>query len=387
MSLSFISSQGFYNTTCGYCNSEERTSRKFYLNSVTLTCQDYQDLIDRGWRRSGTCLYKPDLRNSCCPQYTIRLDANKFQASKSQRKVVNRFNRFVEGTYVPSEASVGDDGPSEKQSHANGTGKTGKQVGKNFEIIKAIHEAEDREDYKHKFRIVLERSSFTQEKYQLYRKYQINIHKDSEDEVTKNGFRRFLVESPLQYESSGVQNTSEYGSFHQCYFLDDKMVAIAVLDILPKCVSSVYFLYDPDFGFLQLGIYSALREIALTKEYYNAGLEKLNWYYMGYYIHNCQKMKYKGNYKPSELLDCDTYEWYPFEYCARLLDQSEFVSFSNPPNETEDNKEKKKNKENLKKYASLLPPPGMLDPASVADNEIEDINVILNNSNMILPYH
>ncbi|KAG0178236.1 Arginyl-tRNA--protein transferase 1 [Apophysomyces sp. BC1034] len=103
---------------------------------------------------------------------------------------------------------------------------------------------------------------------------------------------------------------------------------MAVLDILPKCVSSVYFLYDPDYAFLGLGKYSALREIALTKEL-NKSLEKLQWYYMGYYIHTCPKMNYKGTYLPSDLLDPMTYEWFPIEKCKKKLDKDKFVVFSN----------------------------------------------------------
>ena len=29
------------------------------MNSIQLLVQDYQDLLDLGWRRSGTYLYKP----------------------------------------------------------------------------------------------------------------------------------------------------------------------------------------------------------------------------------------------------------------------------------------------------------------------------------------
>lgn len=50
-----------------------------------------------------------------------------------------------------------------------------------------------------------------------------------------------------------------YGSFHQLYILDGKVIAVGVIDILPKCVSSVYLYYDPDYSFLSLGTYSALR--------------------------------------------------------------------------------------------------------------------------------
>ena len=44
-----------------------------------------------------------------------------------------------------------------------------------------------------------------------------------------------------------------------CLFVADKLIAVGVLDILPRCVSSVYFFYDPDYSFLSLGVYSALR--------------------------------------------------------------------------------------------------------------------------------
>lgn len=42
-------------------------------------------------------------------------------------------------------------------------------------------------------------------------------------------------------------------------FVLDKLVAVGVIDILPQCTSSVYFFYDPDYSFLSIGTYSALR--------------------------------------------------------------------------------------------------------------------------------
>lgn len=38
----------------------------------SLTVQDYQALIDRGWRRSGSYCYKPLNDETCCPMYTIK---------------------------------------------------------------------------------------------------------------------------------------------------------------------------------------------------------------------------------------------------------------------------------------------------------------------------
>nr|CAG8436233.1 4252_t:CDS:2 [Entrophospora candida] len=259
---SVVVSHGTHASSCGYCDSYGR-SIKFAFTAYLLTCQDYQDLIDRGWRRSGDYVYKPNMRDCCCPQYTIRLDATKFQASKSQRKLISRFNRYIEGTYNPFDKDdVSDvdntDNNKAKQQQSN------KKPTKTFDLIESIHESEKIEG-KHQFKIVLEKSSFTKEKYQLYFKYQTNVHDDKE----------------YEYEPSSKPDTPGYGSFHQCYYLDDKLIAVAVLDILPSCISSVYFFYDNDYSAMQLGKYSALREIAMTLELYNEGLKDLQWYYMG----------------------------------------------------------------------------------------------------------
>lgn len=98
-------------------------------------------------------------------------------------------------------------------------------------------------------------------------------------------------------------------------------MAVGVLDLLPHAVSSVYLFYDPDFAHFDWGKISALREIALTEE---GGFE---YYYMGYYIHSCIKMRYKAGFKPSYLLDPETHEWNPFDEDYRQkLDKRKYVS-------------------------------------------------------------
>lgn len=44
----------------------------YYMRAKILSPEHYQELMDRGWRRSGTLLYLPDVSRSCCPHYTIR---------------------------------------------------------------------------------------------------------------------------------------------------------------------------------------------------------------------------------------------------------------------------------------------------------------------------
>ena len=88
----------------------------------TLSVYEYQDLIDRGWRRSGRYrnniafglkifklqhqynlsfiafryVYKPCMDQTCCPLYTIRTNVKKFQPSKSQRKALKQVHNFIE---------------------------------------------------------------------------------------------------------------------------------------------------------------------------------------------------------------------------------------------------------------------------------------------------
>lgn len=55
------------------------------------------DLLDRGWRRSGCFLYKPDMEKTCCPSYTIRLKASDFVPSNEQLRVSRRMQRYPSG--------------------------------------------------------------------------------------------------------------------------------------------------------------------------------------------------------------------------------------------------------------------------------------------------
>jgi len=75
----------------------------------------------------------------------------------------------------------------------------------------------------------------------------------------------------MQLSDDAESNIAEgYGSFHQHYILDDKIIAVGVIDILPYCVSSVYFYYDPEYAFLTVGTYSALRYAAVM--HYNISI-------------------------------------------------------------------------------------------------------------------
>jgi arginine-tRNA-protein transferase len=94
-----------------------------------------------------------------------------------------------------------------------------------------------------------------------------------------------------------------------------------VLDLLPKCVSAVYFMYHEDVHTHGFGKLGALREIALAKE------DGYQYWYAGFYIHSCVKMRYKGDYSPQYILDPETYSWVIFDDKLRKkLDTRKYVT-------------------------------------------------------------
>ncbi|KAM5141213.1 arginyl-tRNA--protein transferase 1 isoform 2-T2 [Mantella aurantiaca] len=433
---------------CGYCKSEAgNMSHGMWAHSLTV--QDYQDLIDRGWRRSGKYVYKPLMNETCCPQYTIRLCATDFHPNKSHKKVLKKMQKFLQagevsrstndeisGEPMDSQADspisykvciqdrndiavedlkplsteleeteeVQDKGlhlspdenvnekPLESQQAAEpktafqSTPKPGigadaskppcrkaknirkerrlkkfqlqnsdnaESSGENLTIpntskpkangSKSLEEfliVADPEKAAHRLEVKLVPVSMEDPEFvstfessaALYAKYQRSVHKDLPYQCGPDEFTRFLCDSPLEPETRSDGLACGYGSFHQQYLLDGKIIAVGVIDILPYCVSSVYLYYDPDYSFLSLGVYSALREIAFTREL-QAKASDLCYYYMGFYIHSCPKMRYKGQYKPSQLLCPESFLWVTIERCVPLLECTKYSRFSNNPDE------------------------------------------------------
>ncbi|XP_044450625.1 arginyl-tRNA--protein transferase 2 isoform X1 [Triticum aestivum] len=468
---------------------KERNNKHFRgLWANSLKADDYQALLDRGWRRSGSFLYKPEMERTCCPAYTIRLKASDFICSKEQDRVLKRMQRFLDGELEPqvgspqcknnpTKRSLNEPmnsptlkvsrvsayefqtatGPSldkedefisflsSKINEAIGTCFQGGMVGSDVELPKAVvktvkpqvkkkvggaaqekkggavqdlvyscnisfqlaavikralseekravlgdlspnciaerlvltmeHHGEiagfavkacnghlnfysatiqpiqnhtsidtcaqasdrptsskqssvNKNDARHnkkarKLEFKMARSHFDPEEFALYQRYQTKVHK--EKTVTESSYKRFLVDTPIvPIRPRSGDNTVPpcgFGSFHQQYRIDGKLVAVGVVDILPKCLSSKYLFWDPDLAFLSLGKYTALKEIDWIKTTQKS-CPSLEYYYLGYYIHSCNKMRYKAAYRPSELLCPVRYEWVRYDAAKPLLDKS-----------------------------------------------------------------
>jgi arginine-tRNA-protein transferase len=77
----------------------------------------------------------------------------------------------------------------------------------------------------------------------------------------------------------------------------DKLVAVSLLDVTPRCVSAAYFFYHPDIARLSPGVANVLRCVELARE---IGAQHV---YLGYRVKGCASLQYKGLFNPHELLD------------------------------------------------------------------------------------
>lgn len=256
----------------------------------------------------------------------MRLEATAFKSRKDQRKAINRWNKFVLGPEYIRRAAYLCPKTREEKRHRKC----------NFDLLTAVHEAEYSNvkrpidpktkrylEPAHRFEVNIEGDSVSQAKYELFLKYQTKVHKEDVSTWQQKDFKRFLCSGLKRSPADPKSTEKKLGSWHQCYRLDGKLIAVAVLDLMPSGVSSVYIFYDPDYEQWEFGKLSALREIALSIE------GSYQYYYMGYYIHSCQKMRYKGSFKPQYILDPESYTWDPLDgELAKKLDERPYVSLS-----------------------------------------------------------
>ena len=124
----------------------------------------------------------------------------------------------------------------------------------------------------------------TDEKFDLYRRYQIDWHEKADGGEDRESFESFLYDSPVQ-------------SVEFCYRdVAGKLLAVGICDVAPQSLSSVYFYHDPLESRRGLGIFGALYEI-----------EKTRWlgiphYYLGFWVAGCAAMEYKAGFEPNEIL-------------------------------------------------------------------------------------
>ena len=124
---------------------------------------------------------------------------------------------------------------------------------------------------------------FDPEHFNLYRRYTQARHEDGD----------MAGASPEEYLSflSAPWCNTVFLEFR----LKQRLVGVAVTDIVENGLSAVYTFFDPDFSARSPGTLAILRQIDLAR---TLGLEHL---YLGYWIRDSRKMAYKINFRPIEL--------------------------------------------------------------------------------------
>ena len=136
-------------------------------------------------------------------------------------------------------------------------------------------------------RIVETPAVFDPAHFALYLRYLAQRHPDGSmaDDASAESYRRFLVD-PWGGETRFLE-----------LHLGDRLVGIAVTDLLPHGLSAVYTFFDPDLSARGLGTFAVLTQIAAARRL------GLPYVYLGYWIEESKKMAYKSNFYPLEAWD------------------------------------------------------------------------------------
>lgn len=133
---------------------------------------------------------------------------------------------------------------------------------------------------------------FDEHHFQLYCRYQTWKHPgDSMDHGDRFKYEDSLIRSSVQ---------SAFLEFH----LEQKLVAISVVDVAAQGLSAVYTFFEPELANRSLGRFAVLTLVNKAREM------GLDYVYLGYWIKDCSKMSYKSEYRP--LLMYDGTAWVDF---------------------------------------------------------------------------
>ncbi|MEY4504621.1 MAG: hypothetical protein RL154_917 [Pseudomonadota bacterium] len=135
--------------------------------------------------------------------------------------------------------------------------------------------------------IKIEQPSLTQEKIDLYNCF----HASKTDQ---KGWETNQIDAP-RYSETFVDGNYDF-ALEIGYYIDNKLVGLDYIDILPNGLSSIYFIYNPEYSKYSLGVYSLLIQIEWAKK---MGLKYI---YLGWAVRENQSLLYKFDYKPQQIL-------------------------------------------------------------------------------------
>ncbi len=122
------------------------------------------------------------------------------------------------------------------------------------------------------------------EHYALYERYITERHSDGDMyPPTRLQFDAFLTSE---------WNTTQFIEFRQ----QQRLLGVTVCDIMDNGISAVYTYFDPADEHRSLGTFAILYQIEQARQL------DLHAVYLGYWIKQCRKMRYKSQFRPLEML-------------------------------------------------------------------------------------
>ncbi|WP_419769185.1 MAG: arginyltransferase [Candidatus Marinarcus sp.] len=215
------------NRECSYFDTEISDIRYKYLNRCSN--EQYQNMLEHGWRRFGHMHFVPECRN-CTKCVSIRIDVEKYQFSKSEKRVLAK----------NSETELYIQAPSLSIEHL------------------ALY------DKYHEYMNIKKKWPFTS--------------------ITPSEYQRSYIDGNVQFAQEFL------------YVKEGKLIGVALTDILPQAISSIYCYYDHDYENYSVGKFSILAQIKVAKEL------NIPYIYLGYWIKDHFSMGYKEAYTPFEIL-------------------------------------------------------------------------------------
>ncbi|VVC92115.1 unnamed protein product, partial [Leptidea sinapis] len=298
------------NYKCGYCKKTD-TNFAHGMWAHTMSVEDYQALIDRGWRRSGKYCYKPTLNIICCPMYTIRCRALEFKATKSQKKVLKRFNKYLMG----EEEVLGKS--NRKLSESSDDMKLD-YCGGGDEFVESKQKPQELNIYLRDGTENLNESSSSGD---------VGPSSSHDLSLTTESINK----GPMCASSSKELSASTTKEIKKGSGPDPtKMPCRKAKDIRKERKLEKLKAQGKDITILESKANTNEKDFELfikelpAETKHRLESADLKYYYMGYYIHSCPKMRYKGRFSPSDLLCPETYKWFPLNDCLPKLEASPY---------------------------------------------------------------
>ncbi len=134
-------------------------------------------------------------------------------------------------------------------------------------------------------RVIDKPDEFEIEHYHLYSRYLRQRHPDS-------GMVAVTPEEFLGFLANPRWEGTRFVEFRE----NERLLAVAVVDLLIDGVSAVYTFYEPSWQNRGLGTLAVLWQVEEARR------RGLDWVYLGFWISGCEKMAYKSGFQPLQRL-------------------------------------------------------------------------------------